>query len=203
MLESMIQNPRPTRAEASDVANAILDGTDAVMLSGESAVGAYPVEAVAMMTRIAAEVEKDAKFKNYPASRTDEVHAISEAIHVIADVIDFRCIVAFTATGNTAILASKERLKTPIIALSPNPRVYHRLNLVWGVKPLLLDQEVDSFEMVIEQVEACLLKRNLAAKGDQRLTSHYQYQSQKLVKPKHPLTKPRSTSHLIIGINIK
>jgi len=147
MLESMIQNPRPTRAEASDVANAIMDGTDAVMLSGESAVGDYPVQAVEMMTRIASEVEKDASFINYPASRTDEVHAISEALHAISDVIDFRCIVAFTATGYTAILASKERLKLPIIALTPSINVYHRLNLVWGVKPLLLEQEVNTFEM--------------------------------------------------------
>ena len=169
MLESMIQNPRPTRAEASDVANAIMDGTDAVMLSGESAVGAYPVQAVEMMTRIAAEVEKDVKFANYPASRTDEVHAISEALHVIADVIDFRCIVAFTASGYTAILASKERLKTPIIALTPNIHVYHRLNLVWGVKPLLLDEEASSFEMVLQQVEFCLLGRKLASKGDRIL----------------------------------
>jgi pyruvate kinase len=169
MLESMIQNPRPTRAEASDVANAIMDGTDAVMLSGESAVGAYPVQAVEMMTRIAAEVEKDAEFSNYPASRTDEVHAISEALHVISDVIDFRCIVAFTASGYTAILASKERLKTPIIAITPNINVYHRLNLVWGVKPLFVDEEVSSFEMVLQQVEACLLGRNLAAKGDRIL----------------------------------
>ncbi|PZO35996.1 MAG: pyruvate kinase [Pseudanabaena frigida] len=166
MLESMIQNPRPTRAEASDVANAIMDGTDAVMLSGESAVGAYPVQAVEMMTRIAAEVEKNAQFVNYPASGTDEVHAISEALHVITDTIDFRCIVAFTASGYTAILASKERLKIPIIALSPNINVYHRLNLVWGVKPLLLDREVTSFEMVIQQVESCLLERNLAIEGD-------------------------------------
>ncbi|MFN9817831.1 MAG: pyruvate kinase [Pseudanabaena sp.] len=169
MLESMIQNPRPTRAEASDVANAIMDGTDAVMLSGESAVGAYPVQAVEMMTRIAAEVEKDAVFTNYPASRTDEVHAISEALHVISDVIDFRCIVAFTATGYTAILASKERLKTPIIAITPNINVYHRLNLVWGVTPLLVDEEVSSFEMVLQQVESCLLERNIAAKGDRIL----------------------------------
>jgi pyruvate kinase len=169
MLESMIQNPRPTRAEASDVANAIMDGTDAVMLSGESAVGAYPVQAVEMMTRIAAEVEKDAVFTNYPASRTDEVHAISEALHVISDVIDFRCIVAFTATGYTAILASKERLKTPIIAITPNINVYHRLNLVWGVTPLLVDEEVSSFEMVLQQVESCLLGRNIAAKGDRIL----------------------------------
>jgi len=169
MLESMIQNPRPTRAEASDVANAIMDGTDAVMLSGESAVGAYPVQAVEMMTRIASEVEKDVQFANYPASRTDEVHAISEAIHAVSDVIDFRCIVAFTASGYTAILASKERLTIPIIALTPSINVYHRLNLVWGVKPLLLDQEVNSFEMVIQQVEAYLLGRNLAATGDRVL----------------------------------
>ncbi|MFM7601469.1 MAG: pyruvate kinase [Pseudanabaena sp.] len=169
MLESMIQNPRPTRAEASDVANAIMDGTDAVMLSGESAVGDYPVQAVEMMTRIAAEVEKEAIFNNYPASRTDEVHAISEALHVISDVIDFRCIVAFTATGYTAILASKERLKTPIIAITPNINVYHRLNLIWGVKPLLVDEEVSSFEMVLQQVESCLLGRNIAAKGDRIL----------------------------------
>lgn len=169
MLESMIQNPRPTRAEASDVANAILDGTDAVMLSGESAVGDYPVQAVEMMTRIASEVEKDAQFVNYPASRSDEVHAISEALDVIADVIDLRCIVAFTASGYTAILASKERLKVPIIALTPNINVYHRLNLVWGVKPLLLDREVDNFEMVIQQVESSLLGRNLATKGDRIL----------------------------------
>jgi len=169
MLESMIQNPRPTRAEASDVANAIMDGTDAVMLSGESAVGAYPIQAVEMMTRIASEVEKTVKFANYPASRTDEVHAISEAIHVIADVVDFRCVVAFTDSGYTAILASKERLNIPIIALSPNMNVYHRLNLVWGVKPLLLDEEVYSFEMVLKQVESCLLERNLAVKGDRIL----------------------------------
>ncbi len=169
MLESMIQNPRPTRAEASDVANAIMDGTDAVMLSGESAVGDYPVQAVEMMTRIASEVEKDASFINYPASRTDEVHAISEALHAISDVIDFRCIVAFTATGYTAILASKERLKLPIIALTPSINVYHRLNLVWGVKPLLLEQEVNSFEMVIQQVESYLIGRNLASQGDRVL----------------------------------
>jgi len=169
MLESMIQNPRPTRAEASDVANAIMDGTDAVMLSGESAVGDYPVQAVEMMTRIASEVEKDASFINYPASRTDEVHAISEALHAISDVIDFRCIVAFTASGYTAILASKERLKLPIIALTPSINVYHRLNLVWGVKPLLLEQEVNSFEMVIQQVESYLIGRNLASQGDRVL----------------------------------
>jgi len=169
MLESMIQNPRPTRAEASDVANAIMDGTDAVMLSGESAVGDYPVQAVEMMTRIASEVEKDASFINYPASRTDEVHAISEALHAVSDVLDFRCIVAFTATGYTAILASKERLKLPIIALTPSINVYHRLNLVWGVKPLLLDQEVNSFEMVIQQVESYLIGRNLASQGDRVL----------------------------------
>lgn len=169
MLESMIQNPRPTRAEASDVANAIMDGTDAVMLSGESAVGDYPVQAVEMMTRIAAEIERVAKFANYPASRTDEVHAVSEALRAISDVVDLHCIVAFTASGYTAILASKERLKLPIIALSPNINVYHRLNLIWGVKPLLLEEEATSFEMVLQQVESCLIGQKLAAKGDRIL----------------------------------
>jgi len=169
MLESMIQNPRPTRAEASDVANAIMDGTDAVMLSGEAAVGAYPVQAVEIMSRIAYEVEKELEFTNFPAPQNDETHAISEALNVINDVLNLRCIVAYTATGYSAILASKERPKVPVIALTPSDRVYHRLNLVWGIQPLLLDQEVNTFEEVIEQAENLLLKRNLATRGDRVL----------------------------------
>ncbi|UBF24210.1 pyruvate kinase [Kovacikia minuta CCNUW1] len=169
MLESMIQNPRPTRAEASDVANAIMDGTDAIMLSGESAVGAYPVQAVEIMSRIASEVEKDAEFVNFPAPQTDETHAISEALNAINDVLGLRCIVAFTATGYSAILASKERSKIPVIALTPDVQVYHRLNLVWGIKPLLLDQEVTTFEEVAQQAETLLLERNLADRGDRIL----------------------------------
>jgi pyruvate kinase len=169
MLESMIQNPRPTRAEASDVANAIIDGTDAVMLSGESAVGAYPVQAVEIMSRIAYEVEKEAEFANFPAAQTDETHAISEALNAINAVLGLHCIVAFTATGYSAILASKERPKVPVIALTLDAQVYHRLNLVWGVKPLLIDQEMNTFEEVTHQTETLLLERKLAARGDRIL----------------------------------
>lgn len=169
MLESMIHNPRPTRAEASDVANAIVDGTDAVMLSGESAVGAYPVQAVEIMARIATEVEHDVQFDNLPPADTDETHALSEALNVIGKIVDLRCIVAFTSSGYSALLASGERPKVPVVALTPNIKVYHRLNLIWGVKPLWIDYEVTSFEDVIQQAEACLLERNLAIRGDRIL----------------------------------
>jgi pyruvate kinase len=166
MLESMIQNPRPTRAEANDVANAILDGTDAVMLSGESAVGAYPVEAVAMMSRIAHDVEKDLKFVNNPPAKSDVPHALSEALNAIDDILPLKAIVAFTSTGASAMLASSERPKAPVIAITPDENVYHRLNLVWGIKPLLIDHETDTFEAALQQAEACLLERNLVASGD-------------------------------------
>lgn len=166
MLESMIHNPRPTRAEASDVANAILDGTDAVMLSGEAAVGSYPVQAVEMMARIAYEVEKDIKFVNYAPALTDETHALSEALNAIDQSIDLRCIVAFTASGYTAQLAAEERPKAPVIGVTPERKIYHRLNLIWGLKPILIDQEVETFEAVIEQAEACMMQRKLAVPGD-------------------------------------
>lgn len=169
MLESMIQNPRPTRAEASDVANAIMDGTDAVMLSGEAAVGEYPIQAVAMMGRIAHEVEKDVQFINFPAAKTDESHAISEALTVISDVLALRCIVAFTTSGYSAMLAAKERSKLPVIALTTEARVYHRLNLVWGVKPVLLDRRLNTFEEVIKLAETTLLERNFVTPGDRVL----------------------------------
>lgn len=169
MLESMIQNPRPTRAEASDVANAIMDGTDAVMLSGESAVGAYPLQAVEMMARIAREVEKDYQFTNFAAAHTDETHAISEALTAVGQVLELRCIVAFTTSGYTAKLAAEERPKAPVIALTPNIQVYHRLNLIWGVTPILLESDVDSFEDVIRQAETTLLERSFVGVGDRIL----------------------------------
>jgi pyruvate kinase len=169
MLDSMIQNPRPTRAEANDVANAIIDGTDAVMLSGESAVGAFPVQAVQMMARIAQEVEKDLKFVNHPPDETDETHAVSEALNTIDQILDLRCIAAFTSSGYTARLVSSERTKAPIVALTPNVKVYHRLNLIWGVKPLLLDHQVESFEDLVKQVETDLLQHDFAAPGDRIL----------------------------------
>ena len=169
MLESMIQNPRPTRAEASDVANAIVDGTDAVMLSGESAVGAYPVEAVMMMSRIASEVEKGLNYVNNPPAKSDVPHALSEALNAIDNVLDLKAIVALTSTGHSAILAASERPKAAVIAITPDDRTYHRLNLVWGVTPLMIDQEVESFEAALAQIETCLKARNLVASGDRVL----------------------------------
>jgi len=186
MLDSMIRNPRPTRAEASDVANAIFDGTDAVMLSGESAVGEYPVKAVEMLVKISHDVEKDLDFANHPPAETDETHALSEALNTIDHILDLKCIVAFTTTGYTAMIAAGERPKAPVIALTPNIKVYHRLNLIWGVKPVLLDLTLSSFEEEIEQVEKCLLMRKIAQKGDQVLilggTPAYRPQSTNFMK---------------------
>ncbi|MGL4503189.1 MAG: pyruvate kinase [Planktothrix sp.] len=169
MLDSMIHSARPTRAEASDVANAIIDGTDAVMLSGESAVGKFPVKAVQMLSKIASDVEPEIEFKNYPAVMSDETHALSEALNVIDKTLKLHCIVAYTSSGYTAILAAGERPKVPVIALTPNHKVYHRLNLVWGVKPILLEHQVDSFEGLIDLAQTKLLDRNLAQIGDKIL----------------------------------
>ncbi|MDB9515733.1 pyruvate kinase [Roseofilum reptotaenium CS-1145] len=169
MLDSMIRNPRPTRAEASDVANAIMDGTDAVMLSGESAVGAYPVKAVEMLVRIARDTEKEAEFVNYPPAEIDETHALSEALNTIDKILDLRCIACFTTSGYTATLAAAERPKAPVVAFTPRDRVYHRLNLVWGVKPMLLENPEDSLEELIVQINEQLLAKDLAAPGDKIL----------------------------------
>ena len=169
MLESMIHNPRPTRAEASDVANAILDGTDAVMLSGESAVGQFPVQAVEMLVRIATETERTAKFANLPPAETNETHAISEALNTIDHLLDLRCIAAFTTTGYTARLVAAERPRAPIIAFTPDRHTYHRLNLMWGVVPQLLEASVSSVEVLVQQIEAHLKQRQLAAAGDRIL----------------------------------
>lgn len=169
MLDSMIRNPRPTRAEASDVANAIIDGTDAVMLSGESAVGHYPVRSVTMLTRIAADVEPDIQYVNNPPALTDETHALSEALNTIDKILDLRGIVAFTATGYTAKIAAGERPQAPVIAITPNPKVYHRMNLVWGVIPVLVDDDPGSFEELVHQAESIMLQRNLAVPNDQIL----------------------------------
>ncbi|MGI0484603.1 pyruvate kinase [Pantanalinema rosaneae CENA516] len=170
MLDSMMHNPRPTRAEASDVANAIMDGTDAVMLSGESAVGNYPVEAVKMLARIAAEVEPSIQFINYPPNRSDDADAISEALHAIDDTLNLQCIVALTETGYTAQLAAAERPKAPIVAYTPHSHVYRRLCLSWGVRPVLLKGfDGATFSEVMRQVEANLIAQNFAAPGDKVL----------------------------------
>ena len=169
MLDSMIRNPRPTRAEASDVANAILDGTDAVMLSGESAVGDYPVQAVAMLSKIATEVEKNLEMVNFVPSHANETTALGQAINVICETLPLRCIAAFTSSGYTAMIAAGERPTIPVVAFTPSQRVYHRLNLIWGVTPLLISRSLITFEELVQEAEQDLLQRNLVISGDRIL----------------------------------
>ena len=141
MLDSMASNPRPTRAEVSDVANAILDGTDAVMLSNETAVGKFPVEAVATMARIALRTEPESAARNAEAmvgSPRSIPNAISQAVGRIASQLHASAIMTLTKTGATARNVSKFRPKTPILAVTPHVDVARQLQLVWGVRPLLV-----------------------------------------------------------------
>ncbi|MBD2360969.1 pyruvate kinase [Anabaena minutissima FACHB-250] len=142
MLDSMVSNPRPTRAEVSDVANAILDGTDAVMLSNETAVGSYAVEAVATMARIAERIEQEednsAKLRQLRDNRRSIPNAISQAVGQIAEQLGAAAIMTLTQTGATARNVSKFRPHTPILAVTPHVNVARQLQMVWGVKPLLV-----------------------------------------------------------------
>ncbi len=142
MLDSMVHSPRPTRAEVSDVANAILDGTDAVMLSNETAVGKYPVEAVATMARIAERIEQEEELAATPNSSKDMrrsiPNAISQAVGQISEQLGASAIMTLTKTGATARNVSKFRPQTPILAVTPHVDVARQLQMVWGVKPLLV-----------------------------------------------------------------
>jgi pyruvate kinase len=171
MLQSMIDNPIPTRAEASDVANAILDGTDAVMLSAESATGRYPVRAVEMMARISATVEE--KMLNWvdDGTYTTLKHlqpitdAISDAAARIAGELGARLIATSTWTGYTARQIARERPREPIFALTPNEATYRRLALTWGVTPLL-GSEYEGTDEMLQAVCNTLTRLELAQTGD-------------------------------------
>jgi pyruvate kinase len=159
MLESMVENRRPTRAEVSDVATAIADEVDAIMLSGETATGKHPVEAAAMMARIAARAEQEIP-RRPPDWRRHEVFSLPQAIadaacHAARD-LDARAIVAFTQSGFTARLISQERPEQPIVALTPSRDVRRRLALCWGVSSRLV-RPVETTDEMIEAAEAVLL----------------------------------------------
>ena len=168
MLESMITHPRPTRAEASDVANAILDGTDAVMLSGETAVGAYPVAAVQVMARIAEAAERECPegLRDARDGHPTLAHAVASAAHTLAREAHASLIAVFTRTGASAQLISKERPDVPIIGYTPFDVVYRRLALWWGVIPRRSEMK-GSTEELVAWVDAQVRTEQMARQGDE------------------------------------
>ena len=170
MLESMISSPVPTRAEVSDVSNAIFEGADAIMLSAESAAGKYPTEAVGTMDRIACEVEHDATYRGVIANQRPEpdgtgADAIADAASFIAEDLDMAAIVCWTSTGSTALRVARERPKPPILALSPNLTTARRLALSWGVHAIRADDARDLEEMV-ERSCTTAMAESFADPGD-------------------------------------
>jgi pyruvate kinase len=170
MLESMVHAPTPTRAEASDVAHAVYDGVDAVMLSAESAAGEYPRESVSMMSRIIEKVERDPLYLEYRDTERFESApcpsgAITAAARQVAHTIGAKAIVTLTLSGSTTLRASSERPQALILALTPNPRVAYELTLAWGVFPEI-SAELESFSQIVDTTTQVLLRRQFAKIGD-------------------------------------
>lgn len=165
MLESMIANPQPTRAEASDVANAILDGTDCVMLSGETAMGKYPVESVEVMARIAVQTETSLRPLPPEVHVSTEGESVAHAACRAAEEQKARAIVAFTQSGSTALLVSKHRPAARIIAATPGERIARLVSLYWGVTPILLKTKRTTDDM-IAGVERAMVRQKLVDAGD-------------------------------------
>lgn len=171
MLDSMINNPRPTRAEATDVANAVFDGTDAVMLSGETAAGRYPVESVSMMDSIIRRAEIDLEkwgklnFQTALSEQNDAV-SIAKAAKELASDRNVVAIIVFTQSGKTARLMSKARPRVPIYAFTPEMRTYQQMGLFWGVTPLLVPY-ADTLETMIKHVETAIATTTNLKRGQQ------------------------------------
>ncbi len=170
MLDSMIKNPRPTRAETTDVANAIYDGTSAIMLSGETAAGLYPVEAVQTMTKIAEKTENDIDYakrlRNRIESENDNVtNAISHATVTTALDLKAKAILTVTKTGSTAKFLSKYRPNRPILSCTPSERTWRQLNLSWGVVPLMSSEQSDTDSLFAHAVD-CAVRKGYLDTGD-------------------------------------
>jgi pyruvate kinase len=169
MLESMILHPRPTRAETSDVANAIMDGTDAVMLSGETASGGYPVEAVRTMVKIASDVEKSGFWQppriEGSQRKSSIAGAVAEAACHAAAAVNAKAIVVFTQVGGTAALISKNRPQLPILAFAPSEEVRRRLALYWGVRTFPVGA-MNNSDQQIAVVDETLLQTGFGKRGD-------------------------------------
>ena len=170
MLESMVESPTPTRAEAADVANAVLDGTDALMLSGETAIGKYPVEATETMARIALEAEAALPYEQILYERWQDVlpevnDATARAACQIAHQVGARAIVTFTAGGTTAFRVSKYRPRQPIIAVTPSDNILRRLSLAWGVTPVKRPEPL-GLEEDFEQAAEVVMTTGIAGRGE-------------------------------------
>ena len=171
MLESMIVNPRPTRAEASDVANAILDGTDAVMLSGETAIGAHPVETIRTMVRIAQEIETGAprqpeRRRRVSKQALNSPEAIAAAVEAVVEALpQVDAVWVFTQSGTTARLIARHRPRVPVIGFTPSERCHRRMSLTWGVTPIQT-QTVSSFRDLAALVFPLAEQRGLATPGN-------------------------------------
>jgi len=165
MLESMIENPQPTRAETSDVANAILDGTDCVMLSGETAMGKYPIQAVSVMARIALQAETSVNPWPPDTDVSGPDESVAHAACRAAEEQQAQAIVTFTQSGSTALLVSKHRPRMSIIAPTPFEHIARRMSLYWGVKPVILRPRKTTDDM-IASVEQIMLNKKLAKEHD-------------------------------------
>lgn len=174
MLESMIKSPVPTRAEVSDIANAIIDGTDAIMLSEETTLGDFPVEAVAVMTRVAQKVENDAiyidhviedQMYKHPSTENRVADAITNEVIDLANTLDAKAIVAFTESGFTARMIARYKPLQPVLAMTPNEKTHNQLLMSFGVTPVLIKKTL-MLNDVIKQAKAHCVKHKLAGKGD-------------------------------------
>ena len=170
MLESMIESPTPTRAEASDVANAVFDGADTVMLSAETAAGAYPIEAVSIMAKIIANAE--AHIAKHPQDGPAQLmvepsvyHAVAQAAVKLADDIKAVALVVFTATGNTAVRLARERPSLPLIVMTPELDVQRRLSMLWGARSYL--QGETDYETAVEEARQLVLAEKIGSTGQQ------------------------------------
>ncbi len=169
MLESMVSSPMPTRAEVSDVAHAVESGADAIMLSAETAVGAYPVEAVRIMHRVALQVERDPAYglkgMTHVAPTETAEDAITAAARQVAETVHAKAIVTFTTSGSTALRAARERPQVPILVLTPRLAIARRLCLAWGLFTVKT-RDVDSFEEMAGKAKRMALRHGLAEGGD-------------------------------------
>lgn len=170
MLDSMVHNPAPTRAEASDVATAIYDGADAVMLSAESASGEYPQESVSMMSRIITQVENDPFYHNLiqvyrPSARPTVQDAMTAAARQVAQTIPIKAIVIFTETGHSTLSETREKPKSPVVALTPRIETARMMCLYWGTLPILCDP-ISSLAEMVQKASDRLVANNVVKKGD-------------------------------------